>query len=252
MLRGSPRKASFIVVLAASIATSACYGGRDDNGQDEGALAEEVEIAGTLALTSTCVALEPGERPAAISPGGDLWLATGTGPASSYRVFSIDGSVRFVDLEHATDRLQAWDESHVHYLADDQMWLSEIDEQLTEPLYWPADLPAPSDFCGDPTIDGDGFVVAGTSLLQRDAGLWWRWLAPGGGDFGPVSLLGRSYGACVDRNGDLWLADGAGEVWRIGANEARSVSALAGAQALVFDESFGAAALIDGALVHGS
>ena len=241
------------VVAALCVGQSACYQGLgDDWGQIGVSELDPIEPDGTLALNSTCIALEPGEWPAAISPGGDVWLSDGERPSPNFRVFSIDGSVRVVELPHASAKLQAWNASRVHYIADDRLWLAELDSDLSEPLRWSDELPAPIDFCGDPSIDGDGFVVAGSTLVQRDAGLWWSWKTAQGEDFGAVELLGNSYGACVDRQGDTWLADERGEIWRVGPSEIWQIEALSGAQELVFDESFGTAALVDGRLIYGS
>ncbi len=243
----------FATAALVAITLAACYSGRDDvlaeDGEsesgDEAPQTEYVELSGTLELSASCVALAPGERLLSISPEGQLWLASSASPSASVRVVDLElGSDETVELAHAPVELQAWDSSRAIYLADDRLWLTELDEGLTEPLYWPETLAAPTGFCGDPSVDGDGFVVADAALLQRDAGLWWRWVTPQGQDFGPIAALGRSYGACVDRQGALWLRTAAGEVWRVSANDARVVDALAGAERLVFDDSFGGAGLL--------
>ncbi|NVB41216.1 hypothetical protein G6O69_25480 [Pseudenhygromyxa sp. WMMC2535] len=250
-------------VLALSLGLVACYHSLDEDaaegagetGSDEAGDSEPqaglVTIDGSVELHASCVALESGERLASLAPEGHLWLSPAAGASASYRVVSPDGSVEQVELDHATEQLQAWDESRVVYLAEDQLWQAEIDDSLTEPLYWPETLDAPTGFCGDPSIDGDGFVLAGDALIQRDAGLWWRWVTPEGEDFGPVSALAGAYGACVDRQGALWLRDALGQTWRVSADEVREVSALADAEQLTFDASFGVAGLVDGQLIFG-
>ncbi len=212
---------------------------------------ESVEIAGELELASTCVDLVSGERVASIGPEGHVWLAPGPGASATYRVVDGEGSSSEVELAESAEFVWAWDASRVSYVAGGQLWQADLSDGATEPLFWPG-VDAPSWFCGDPTLDGDGFVVAGSGLLQRDAGLWWRWRTPSGDDFGPIAALGTSYGACIDRQGALWLASEAGEVWRVHSDDARAVSQLAGASRLVFDASFGSAGLIGETLVYGS
>ena len=228
-------------LVAACLIAPACAGGdedgdsdaSDDEAGDDGELGEVADVEGVYELSSTCVSLAPDETVASISPEGYAWLASDTSGGSVYRVVSPGGNFSVVELEIDAGYLQAWGESRATYTGDGIMWRTE--GMLTEPLYWSEQLPSPTRFCGDPTIDGDGFVLAGTELSQRDAGLWWRWLTPEGEDYGPISLLGTSYGACTDREGALWLANVAGETWRLAPDAAQLVPELAGTSALVID-----------------
>ncbi|MCA9711523.1 MAG: hypothetical protein KDK70_37135, partial [Myxococcales bacterium] len=98
--------------------------------------------------------------------------------------------------------------------------------------------------------DANGFVLA-EGLLHRDAGQWWHWTDPTDRPWTDVAWLARSAGACIGDQGDLWLAEADGAVWRITGDLATRVEPFDGADRAALVDGLGAAVVLDGDVLVG-
>ena len=244
-------------VLVAVLSLGACYDGRGREGGldtaadgDDVPAPESVELSGVRDLERECVRLQADEAILSISTRGDLWLGSANVEGTKIRVIASEGEeVEFLSAL-SVEQLQGWNATQAVLLAGDRLWLGGREGFAV--LTWPTTIAPPQHFCGQPQSDGGGFVLTKDGqLYHRDAGSWWHWTAPGGASFGSIARLVSSYGACVGRDSALWMLGSDGRVWRVSADDARSVPSLAGASALGIDATFGAAGLVGNRLILG-
>lgn len=224
-----------------------CYGGWDveiAQGGDDGytePTKEYVEVGGDLNLTVECFDVAGGESVAGVDSNGELVLTDGTATIRNLP------SGRTVTLAQTPEVLSSWGHRY-GYIADGS--LTTEGAGFAQPVNWPDSLPAPTEFCGDPSAEADGFVAAGDALVQRDAGQWWRWSKPEGGDFGAVGRFAKSFGACLDESGGAWMEMQDGSVWRVSTQSTWEAEPLRGATSLSFGPQ-GVIAVVEGELVYG-
>ncbi|MEM9190943.1 MAG: hypothetical protein AAGF12_17290 [Myxococcota bacterium] len=200
----------------------------------------------TLDASGTCVELLAGERLLSVSAEGDAWLVR-NGPGAVLRVVQPDGSAREFEERFSTIAAgQAWSDDALTMIADGSLWRRE--GEFVDPIRWPEELPPPTMFCGDPLFDGDAFVIA-DGLYERAAGQWWQW-SPMAGGFGTVQFLSDNGGACSGTAGVTLVGTDAG-LWSVSLADTQPVSELTATTEAAFDDSFGTAALVDGAVHFG-
>lgn len=201
------------VALAGALGLVACG--------DDGAVGAATLPAGAppvAATASTCAALGLDERVLSSSPEGDLWVIDDA--SGALRVIQPDGTSTAppVTVDRPA-RVQAWSDARATALTEDGalLTLDGVAETVTQ-VRLPVEAGAPLGFCGDPTRDGDGFVLA-DGLLERSAGQWWRWTPAASGTLGAPRRLGHAGGACRPLGGDVWVGvDDA--LWRLDASRA--------------------------------
>ncbi|MBK6685894.1 MAG: hypothetical protein IPG45_15585 [Deltaproteobacteria bacterium] len=155
-----------------------------------------------LVTTATCSPLASGERVAAVSAEGHLWLATSS-VGTDLRV--LDGwsgrtVARYLLPNAALSRLNALGATTAMALADGQL-LRLLDGERIE-VSPPAALEPDADLCGD--LADRGFVWSGGQLYQRLDDAWWRWT--GLGPIGPGARLLDRDGECEGVGDGLWWA----------------------------------------------
>lgn len=222
-------------------------GDEADDGPSRGPESDPVvplDVA-TLELEARCSALDVAPLQRSVSPEGDLWLRL---DATTWRVLDPFGRDAQQVLPAGVTTLQAWGADHAFVVDESTLW--DVQDEWPLPLGWPASLPVPTQLCGDPSTDANGFVVA-DGLLYRDRDEWWEWTDPAGEPWSDIAWLADNAGACLGPDGELWLARAGGEVWRVTGSEATRVPLLDGAEAAVLVEGEGVAAIHDGTLVVG-
>lgn len=261
-----------ILLNSAWLALGACAGGESADGDEDLGLATDSDTAGetqgdetgptrdgsdpaadrivpldvgTLELDARCFGLELAPTGHSVAPEGHLWLRQ---DEQTWRVLDPLGHDSTQTLPAGVTALQAWGSEHA--FAIDEHALLDVRDQWPQPLAWPQSLPAPTQLCGDPSVDANGFVIA-SGLLHRDRGAWWAWTDPSDAPWASPTWLAANAGSCFGPDGELWLSRENGEVWRITADHAARVEQLDGADAAVLLPGAGVAAILDGALVIG-
>ena len=150
-----------------------------------------------------CEDLTPGERPLAVSPEGDLWLAG----AEGLRTLGTNGEMHPIaaDLEGEVESLVAWSDQVATAVVDGQAW--RIEPEGARYLFLPEGVRQPSLFCGDLERDGQAALVNADGIYERAAGQWWA-LGPDEGErFEDVEWLATVDGACAAPGGGLWFGE---------------------------------------------
>ncbi len=238
------------------LATDTGTSGEDTQGEETGPAREDTGTDPTadrpvpldvaaLELDARCFALDHAPTDRSVSPEGHLWLRQ---DEQTWRVLDPFGREDIQQLPAGVTALQAWGSDRA-LVIDDQRLL-DVRGQWPQPLVWPESLPAPTQLCGDPSADANGFVIAG-GLLHRDRGLWWSWTDPADEPWASPAWLAENAGRCFGPGGELWLSREHGEVWRITADHATRVEDLDGAEAAVLLPGVGVAAALEGTLVLG-
>ncbi|MEO0322436.1 MAG: hypothetical protein AAF447_05740 [Myxococcota bacterium] len=206
--------------------------------------------------TRSCTALEDGESLVAVSPSGEAWLSRAVPGGVALRVVAPAAepvSLGRLAVEGPLAQGRAWEDGTLAFIAEERLY--RYGGGLLEPIRWPAGLPAPSGFCGDPGLDGgDTFVAAGTRLFQRDEGQWFEWALPSEGtyaSYGTLGLFAAPEGACRSQEDALYVSNVDGRVWFVARWKTEPVAALDGATSLAHDPAFGVAALVGGELRSG-
>ncbi|MCH9681797.1 MAG: hypothetical protein K0V04_10220 [Deltaproteobacteria bacterium] len=199
----------------------------------------------TTPLTAQCFDLEAAPQQWSVAPQGQLWLRM---DAQTWRVVDRFGADGTQLLPTDVEALQAHGSDRALAIIDGQ--LTDIVGQLPLPMTWPESLAAPVALCGDPSTDGNGFVVA-QGLVHRDRGQWWSWTSPAGEAWADVAWLAQNGGACIGADDELWLGRDNGEAWRITGDLAVRVESLDDAQTVVLVDPLGAAAIVDQRLLVG-
>jgi hypothetical protein len=201
-----------------------------------------------ISVIATCVEIEDGDRVASVGPEGQLWLARAAGTG---RIFDLDGSF-FESLLPLSDvtSAQAWDAGTLSLVEAGELWTQIGETRQHIPV--PDELGAIDQFCGDPSTDRGTFVASASGLFERTIGFWWQWRPQSGDSFGAIRQLARVDGACTDDRDVLWLLNDAGQLWQIGADDARVV----GGQSEPIDQvavarSIGVVTMSQGALAIG-
>lgn len=184
--------------------------------------AQTIDVRGSMEVDAWCVNA-PHERDVqSISPSGEAWLVDSR--AEQLIVLGPNAKVQ-MEFTFATEglgRLHAWNDVYASFIASGRLWRTDPNTR-PQLAAWPPGLPQPTDFCGDPSTDGDGVVIAGNAIYRREQGFWWRWTLPSGENFGPLSSIARGAGACVDSEGAAWLLDESRTLWRVHAEDTRPV-----------------------------
>lgn len=219
-----------------------------DTGETDGERAEDrvvpLDVSAT-ALEARCFELPDAPLQISVAPEGQLWLRI---DEQTWRVLDPFGSEDVQLLAPTVTALQAWSSERAFVIDGGVPW--DVRGQWPQPLPWPAQRTEPTALCGDPSTDANGFVVA-DGLLHRDHGAWWEWTGPSDAPWANVSWLATDAGACMGPEGELWLAETSGEVWRITADFATRVPELDGADRGALLSGVGVAAVLDDALRLG-
>ncbi len=200
-------------LATAAFALGAACGG--DAG-DEVVGANVAHVAATVTCTATDGAVVRGD-----SPDGDLWLARG----ATTTVLTAAGARH--DLPWRIDDATALYPSSATAAAaivGGEVWT--LDDGAREFVPTPATLGAAAAVCGPPIAEHGTFIATAGGLLERSAGLWWRWSAPTaatGGGFAGARGLARVDGACAAPDDAVWLTTGDGALWRITRDRAEAL-----------------------------
>ncbi len=196
----------------------------------------------------TCAELGASQSVASVSPDGDLWLATAV--AEGTEIDSLSPSdptdvVTFTLPWSSPTTMQALGRTRGVVVASEGVFA--WDGEFADEIRWPEHLPAPSGFCGDPSLDGDALVFAG-DVFTRDIGQWWRWNIPG--DALTDVRIAATTGACAGRSGIAYLLRG-DTVWGVEDTWVAPLPRFSPAQAVAADDGFGLAAIVEGDLRLG-
>lgn len=229
--------------------TSAEDGAADGSSGDAGEPVPEVEhvplTTESIELGARCFELSQPVSQPSVSPEGHLWLRL---DEQTWRVIDPLGLESEQVLPATVEQLSA--RSHDRALILAEGVISDVRGEWPSALPWPDTLPAPTQLCGDPSHDANGFVVA-SSLVHRDHGQWWQWTDPAGEQWDDIRWLASNAGVCLGSDGELWLGEHSGEVWRITVDYAQRVEALDGAEDAVLVDGDGVAARLEDALWVG-
>lgn len=202
--------------------------------------AQDVEVA--------CADASDSQRVATVSPDGDLWLLGSTEAGTEVHSVSPADPADVVTFTLPwTDVLtvQALGRTAGVVVASEGVFA--WDGAFADEIRWPEHLPAPTGFCGDPSVDGDALVFA-DDVFTRDIGQWWRWNIPGEA-LADVRVAATT-GACAGRSGTAYLLRG-DTVWGVEDTWVAPLPRFSPAQAVAADDAFGLAAIVDGDLRVG-
>lgn len=165
-------------------------------------------VTATVTCTPTDGATVRGD-----SPDGELWLAQG----ATTIVIAADGTRRALPwrIDDAT-ALYPTSAGAAAAVIGGEVWT--LDDGAREVVPTPTALGAAAAVCGPPSAEHGTFIATAGGLLERSAGLWWKWSAPttaAGQGFDGARGLARVDGACAGPDDAVWLTTAAGALWRI-------------------------------------
>lgn len=212
----------------------------------EGSIEQTVPLdVASLPLEAQCFSVHSQPSQLSVTPQGHLWMRQSE---EIWRVLDPFGRDQVQHLPPGVGTLQARGHDRAVVIDGGVLWT--VQGQWPQPLAWPQERGEPTLMCGDPSADANGFVVA-DGLLHRDGGQWWEWTDPSDESWTDVAWMARNAGTCIGGDGELWLAEGGGEVWRITGDFAARVEAFDGSSEAVLVDGLGVAALRDGEVVAG-
>lgn len=194
-------------------------------------------------LSMVCQPRPADSRVLGASPNGELWLASG-GAADAVTVLRGDAPPQSWSLPWPVTQARGWSSTTATLAGGEGLWT--FDDGVLTPIRWVDGLAAPFGLCGDPSVEGDGYVLA-DDLFSRDLGQWWRWNIPGG-PLATGDAFATSAGACRGESERAWLRRGS-EVWSVATDWVGVHPELSPSLALAADDSFGVASLVLGGLV---
>lgn len=175
----------------------------------------------------------------AVSPEGDAWIGRDIGGVTELQSVSPGGESRAWTLPWLVEHVGAWTADRATLAGGDTLWIFDDGDLLD--VRWLEDSDGPEGFCGDPSVEGDGLVLA-ADVFSRDLGTWWKWNLPGAPLIDSDSFATVA-GACTGASGGAWLQRG-DAVWQISPEWAGPVDVLAPSSGLAFDDAFGVASVV--------
>ncbi len=187
-----------------------------------------------------CVPLA-GREVLTVSSEGDAWLVG----AGELAVVRPDGSEVRYDEDRAIADAFAASDTELSFASGG---LFKRRGEFVETIPWPVEA-EPTLVCGDPSVDRDGFLVAGGALFGRSGGEWYRWF-PAEGELGDILGVAKALGACRGERGETWLRTTSG-LWRLRDNAFDRVPDLPPVVQTSFAFGFGAVVLTEVGLFIG-